>query len=231
MNSNQVMRILEAALLTSREPMSVSRLRALFEDQVGPDTLRQLLESLRETWKGRSVELVALASGWRFQTAADVSAFLGSLHPDKPPKYSRAVMETLAIIAYRQPVTRGDIEAIRGVTVSSQVIKTLEDRGWIETIGHKEVLGRPALLGTTRQFLDDLGLESLSQLPMLDANRGIADLLDSQHGAESDHRHPGAESLSRQVRHPQNLQEKFELQTPHVQQRRLKSSQRVKHHR
>ncbi|NDF73042.1 MAG: SMC-Scp complex subunit ScpB, partial [Betaproteobacteria bacterium] len=161
MNTNQVTRVLEAALLTSREPMSVSRLRALFEDQVGPDTLRQLLERLRETWKGRSVELVALASGWRFQTAPDVSAFLGSLHPEKPPKYSRAVMETLAIVAYRQPVTRGDIEAIRGVTVSSQVIKTLEDRGWIETIGHKEVLGRPALLGTTRQFLDDLGLEVL----------------------------------------------------------------------
>lgn len=203
------MRILEAALLTSREPMSVSRLRALFEDQVGPDTLRQLLESLRKTWKGRSVELVALASGWRFQTAADVSAFLGSLHPDKPPKYSRAVMETLAIIAYRQPVTRGDIEAIRGVTVSSQVIKTLEDRGWIETIGHKEVLGRPALLGTTRQFLDDLGLESLGQLPMLDANRGIADLLDSQHGAESDHRHPGENP-----NHPQPIQDEHSLVDP-----------------
>lgn len=178
MNTNQVTRVLEAALLTSREPMSVSRLRALFEDQVGPDTLRQLLERLRETWKGRSVELVALASGWRFQTAPDVSAFLGSLHPEKPPKYSRAVMETLAIVAYRQPVTRGDIEAIRGVTVSSQVIKTLEDRGWIETIGHKEVLGRPALLGTTRQFLDDLGLEVLSQLPTIEGHRGLADLLD-----------------------------------------------------
>jgi segregation and condensation protein B len=179
MNTNQVMRVLEAALLTSREPLSVSKLRTLFEDQVGPDTLRQLLERLRESWKGKSVELVSLASGWRFQTAGDVSVFLASLHPEKPPKYSRAVMETLAIIAYRQPVTRGDIESIRGVTVSSQVIKTLEDRGWIETIGHKEVLGRPALLGTTRQFLDDMGLETLSQLPTLEAQRGMSDLLEA----------------------------------------------------
>ena len=184
MNTSQVMRILEAALLSSREPMSVARLRALFGDQVGPDSLRQMLEQLREVWKGRSVELVAVASGWRFQTAADVSAYLASVHPDKPPKYSRAVMETLAIIAYRQPVTRGDIESVRGVTVSSQVIKTLEERGWIETIGHREVLGRPALLATTRQFLDDLGLASLTQLPSIDTQRVIGDLIDAADSAE-----------------------------------------------
>ena len=182
MNTTELMRVLEAALLTSQEPMSLARLRSLFEDRIGADTLRQMLESLREQWKGRSVELVALASGWRFQTASDVSEILSHLNPDRPPKYSRAVMETLAIIAYRQPVTRGDIESIRGVTVSSQVIKTLEERGWIETMGHKEVLGRPALLGTTRQFLDDLGLESIQQLPAIE--------FDPQAHARSDQQFP-----------------------------------------
>lgn len=185
MNTKQLMRVLEAALLSSQEPMSLSRLRALFEGQVGPDTLKQMLENLREQWKGKSLELVTLASGWRFQTAADVSEFLGRLQTDKPPKYSRAVLETLAIIAYRQPVSRGDIESIRGVTVSSQIIKTLEDRGWIETIGHKDTIGRPALLGTTRQFLDDLGLESIQQLPALESKPGMNSLLESPSPHES----------------------------------------------
>jgi len=168
MNTTELMRVLEAALLTSQEPMSLARLRSLFEDRIGADTLRQMLESLREQWKGRSVELVALASGWRFQTASDVSEILSHLNPDRPPKYSRAVMETLAIIAYRQPVTRGDIEDIRGVAVASTVVKSLEDRGWIETIGHRDAPGRPALYGTTRAFLDDLGLRSLEELPVLE---------------------------------------------------------------
>jgi len=157
--------VIEAALLSAQQPLSVADLRRLFEDGVGADTVRALLEELQAQWQGRGVQLVALAGGWRFQTSPAVAEFIARLHPEKPPRYSRAVMETLAIIAYRQPVTRGDIEEIRGVTVSSQVVKTLEDRGWIETIGHKEVIGRPALLATTRQFLDDLGLRSLEDLP------------------------------------------------------------------
>jgi len=167
MDTAQAKVVIEAALLSSANPLSVTDLRRLFDDGVGADTLRTLLEDLRADWRDRGVRLVSLATGWRFQTAPEVAEFLARLHPDKPPRYSRAVMETLAIIAYRQPVTRGDIEEIRGVTVSSQVIKTLEDRGWIETIGHKDVIGRPGLLATTRQFLDDLGLRSLDELPPL----------------------------------------------------------------
>jgi segregation and condensation protein B len=165
----QAKTVIEAALLASAHPLSVSDLRRLFEDEVGADTVRGVLEELRADWQHRGVRLVALAGGWRFQTAPDVAQHLARLHPEKPPRYSRAVMETLAIIAYRQPVTRGDIEEIRGVTVSSQVIKTLEDRGWIETIGHKDVVGRPGLLATTRQFLDDLGIAALDALPALPA--------------------------------------------------------------
>ena len=160
-------RILEAALLAATEPLSLADLRRLFDDQLAADTLKNLLGELREDWSARAVELVSLASGWRFQTRPEFRPFAEKLQPERPPRYSRAVMETLAIIAYRQPVTRGDIEEIRGVTVSSQVIKTLEDRGWIETIGHKDVIGRPGLLATTRQFLDDLGLRSLDELPPL----------------------------------------------------------------
>jgi segregation and condensation protein B len=167
MQTAQAKTVIEAALLSSQVPLSVSDLSKLFDDRIGADTVRQVLEMLAEDWRGRSVQLVALAGGWRFQTTPDVADHLARLHPEKPPRYSRAVMETLAIIAYRQPVTRGDIEEIRGVTVSTQVVKTLEDRGWIETIGHKDVIGRPALLATTRQFLDDLGLASLDALPAL----------------------------------------------------------------
>ena len=163
----QAKSVIEAALLSAAHPLSVADLRRLFDDEVGADTVRGVLEELRLDWRHRGIRLVALAGGWRFQTAPEVATFLARLHPEKPPRYSRAVMETLAIIAYRQPVTRGDIEEIRGVTVSSQVVKTLEDRGWIETIGHKDVIGRPALLATTRQFLDDLGLSSLDALPAL----------------------------------------------------------------
>lgn len=167
MNTAQAKIVIEAALLSSQHPLSVTELRRLFDDEVGPDTVRGLLEDLRGDWQGRGVRLVSLAGGWRFQTSPEVAEHLARLHPEKPPRYSRAVLETLAIVAYRQPVTRGDIEEIRGVTVASQVVKTLEDRGWIEVIGHKDVVGRPELLATTRQFLDDLGLRSLDELPPL----------------------------------------------------------------
>jgi segregation and condensation protein B len=148
--------------------MPLRELRVLFDDQVGNDTLRGLLDELTRDWAGRGVELVALATGWRFQSRPEMRTYLDRLHPEKPPKYSRAAMETLAIVAYRQPVTRGDIEDIRGVTVSSHIVKQLEDRGWIEAIGYREAPGRPALYATTKQFLDDLGLASLSQLPPID---------------------------------------------------------------
>ncbi len=161
-------RIIEAALLTSQEPVPLQDLKRLFDDQIGPDTLRRLLDELREEWSGRAVELVNLASGWRFQTRPEFQPFVERLNPDKLPRYSRAVMETLAIIAYRQPVTRGDIEDIRGVTVSAQIIQTLESRGWIDVVGHRDTPGRPALYATTKAFLDDLGLRSLEELPPLE---------------------------------------------------------------
>jgi len=161
-------RILEAALLAAPEPLQVIELKRLFDQELGVDVLRKLLEELRIEWQGRSVELVSLASGWRFQTRAEFQPYLERLLPEKTPRYSRAVMETLAIIAYRQPVTRGDIEDIRGVTVSSQIIQSLESRGWIDAVGHRETPGRPALYATTRKFLDDLGLRSLQELPPLE---------------------------------------------------------------
>jgi segregation and condensation protein B len=167
-NPEEAKRVLEAALLASHEPLQVQELKRLFDQELGVDVLRKLLEELREEWSGRAVELVNLASGWRFQTRPAFQPYLERLLPEKPPRYSRAVMETLAIIAYRQPVTRGDIEDIRGVTVSSQIIQSLEARGWIDTVGHRETPGRPALYATTRRFLDDLGLRSLQELPPLE---------------------------------------------------------------
>ena len=167
-NPAEAKRILEAALLASQEPLSLADLRRLFDDQLGADTLRNLLAELREDWSGRAVELASLASGWRFQTRPEFRPFAEKLQPEKPPRYSRAVMETLAIIAYRQPVTRGEIEDIRGVTVSTQIIQTLENRGWIDAVGQRETPGRPALYATTRTFLDDLGLRSLQELPPLE---------------------------------------------------------------
>lgn len=161
-------RILEAALLSAPEPLGITELKRLFEGEINADTLRKLLAELKEDWQGRAVELVSLSGGWRFQTRAEFQPFLERVFPERPPRYSRAVMETLAIIAYRQPVTRGDIEDIRGVTVSSQIIQTLEARGWIDAVGVKETPGRPALYATTRQFLDDLGLRSLEELPALE---------------------------------------------------------------
>jgi segregation and condensation protein B len=160
--------VLETALLTTQEPLPLTQLRKLFDDELSPDTLRNIVEELRGEWAGRGVELVAVASGWRFQARPETQKFLDRLEPQKPPRYSRAVLETLAIIAYRQPVTRGDIEAIRGVTVSSNILKSLEARGWIDVVGHREVPGRPAIFATTKTFLDDLGLRSLDELPALD---------------------------------------------------------------
>ncbi|MDP2005880.1 MAG: SMC-Scp complex subunit ScpB [Rubrivivax sp.] len=168
MNTAEAKRVLETALICATAPLPLPEMRALFDGEVGNDTLRRLLDELVNDWQDRGVELVALASGWRFQSRPELRIFLDRLHPEKPPKYSRAAMETLAIVAYRQPVTRGDIEDIRGVTVSSQIVKQLEDRGWIDAIGYREAPGRPALYATTRQFLDDLGLASLDQLPPID---------------------------------------------------------------
>jgi segregation and condensation protein B len=167
MNSLDAKRVLETALICASQPLPLRDMRVLFADELGPDTLRSLLDELTREWDGRGVELVALATGWRLQSRPEMREYLDRLNPEKPPKYSRAVMETLAIIAYRQPVTRGDIEDIRGVTVASQIVKQLEDRGWVEAIGYRESPGRPALLATTKQFLDDLGLASLEQLPLL----------------------------------------------------------------
>ena len=168
LNPSEVKVVLEAALLAAQEPLPISELRKIFDEDIGADTIRRLLEELREAWKDRGVELVATASGWRFQTRASYQKFLERIHPDKAPRYSRPVLETLAIVAYRQPVTRGDIEEVRGVTVSAEVIGRLEARGWVEVIGHKEVPGRPALYATTKTFLDDLGLRSLQELPPLE---------------------------------------------------------------
>jgi segregation and condensation protein B len=180
----EIKRILETALLTAGEPLGISELRRLFDEDLGADLVRKLLEELRQDWAGRGVELTCVASGWRFRSRPEYQRYLDRLNPQKPPKYSRAVMETLAIIAYRQPVTRGDIEEIRGVSVSPQVIKTLEARGWIEVVGHRDVPGRPALFGTTKAFLDDLDLRSLDELPPLEDLAGLverdADLLPAE---------------------------------------------------
>jgi segregation and condensation protein B len=167
-------RVLETALICSHQPIQIRDLRVLFADALGADTIRTLLEEMQLDWAQRGVELVQVATGWRFQSRPEMREFLDRLNPEKPPKYSRAVMETLAIIAYRQPVTRGDMEDIRGVTVNSLVIKQLEDRGWVEVIGHRETVGRPSLYATTRQFLDDLGLASLDQLPVFDSAQAQA---------------------------------------------------------
>lgn len=168
MNTQDAKRVLETALICAQQPLPLRDMRLLFDDELGPDTLRSLLDELMRDWEDRGVELVAVASGWRFQSRPELRDYLDRLNPEKPPKYSRATLETLAIIAYRQPVTRGDIEDIRGVTVSSGILKQLEDRGWIDVIGHRETPGRPSLFATTRAFLDDLGLASLEQLPTLD---------------------------------------------------------------
>ena len=168
LNPLDAKRILEAALLASQEPVNPTELKRLFDGEVGVDAIRKLLAELADDWQGRAVELVSLSSGWRFQTRPEFQPYLERLNPERAPRYSRAVMETLAIIAYRQPVTRGDIEDVRGVGVSSQIIQALESRGWIDVVGHRETPGRPALYATTTKFLDDLGLRSLEELPPLE---------------------------------------------------------------
>ncbi len=186
MNTAQAKRVLETALLCSTQPVTVRDMRVLFDDALGADTLKDLLEELQLEWADRGLELVAVATGWRFQSKPELRFYLDKLNPEKPPKYSRAVMETLAIIAYRQPVTRGDMEDIRGVTINTLILKQLEDRGWVEVIGHRESVGRPGLYATTRHFLDDLGLSSLDQLPLLQNVEGQAAVLASLNSPQED---------------------------------------------
>ncbi|WP_166300280.1 SMC-Scp complex subunit ScpB [Diaphorobacter sp. HDW4A] len=179
MNTLDAKRVLETALICAQQPVTVRELRVLFDDVLGADTIKGLLTDLQLDWAQRGVELVPVATGWRFQSRPEMREYLDRLHPEKPPRYTRATLETLAIIAYRQPVTRGDIEDIRGVTVNSLIIKQLEDRGWVEVIGHRETVGRPSLFATTRQFLDDLGLQSLDQLPVLESTATQTAMLDA----------------------------------------------------
>ncbi|MEI8029052.1 MAG: SMC-Scp complex subunit ScpB [Comamonadaceae bacterium] len=177
MNTADAKRVLETALICSQQPLQVRDMRVMFDDGLEFDTLKTLLHELQQDWAQRGIELVCVATGWRFQSRPEMKPYLDRLHPEKPPRYTRATLETLAIIAYRQPVTRGDIEDIRGVTVNSLLLKQLEDRGWIEAIGHRDTIGRPALFATTKQFLDDLGLQSLDQLPLMDTPAQQADAL------------------------------------------------------
>ena len=178
MNTTDARRVLETALICAQQPMPLRDMGVLFNGALTADTLKHLLEELQNDWSGRGVELVHVATGWRFQSRPHMREYLDRLHPEKPPRYTRATLETLAIIAYRQPVTRGDMEDIRGVTINSMILKQLEDRGWVEVIGHRETVGRPGLYATTRQFLDDLGVESLDQLPAMDTTAGQASMLE-----------------------------------------------------
>jgi len=179
MNTLDAKRILETALLCTSQPMPVKDMRTLVGDEVSTDSIKMLLLEMQKDWAQRGVELVAVASGWRFQSRPEMRIYLDRLHPEKPPRYARATLETLAIIAYKQPVTRGDIEDIRGVTVNSLTLKQLEDRGWIEVIGHRDTVGRPALFATTRHFLDDVGLDSLDQLPLLEGSPQASTVFES----------------------------------------------------
>jgi segregation and condensation protein B len=186
MNTADAKRILETALICSPQPLQLRDMPVLFADGLGLDTLKAMLQELQEEWIGRGVELICVATGWRFQSRPEMREYLDRLHPEKPPRYTRATLETLAIIAYRQPVTRGDIEDVRGVTVNSLLLKQLEDRGWIEVIGHRDTVGRPALFATTKHFLDDLGLASLDQLPLLDGNASDSSFFNSLNSSELD---------------------------------------------
>jgi segregation and condensation protein B len=178
MNTLDAKCVLETALICAAQPLQVREMELLFDGVLSADTIKQLLHQLQDDWAVRGVELVHVANGWRFQSRPAMREFLDRLHPEKPPKYTRATLETLAIIAYRQPVTRGDMEDIRGVTINSLLLKQLEERGWVEVIGHRETVGRPALYATTRQFLDDLGVESLDQLPVLSSGEGEGAMLE-----------------------------------------------------
>ena len=178
MNTLDAKCVLETALICAAQPLQVREMELLFDGVLSADTIKQLLHQLQDDWASRGVELVHVANGWRFQSRPAMREFLDRLHPEKPPKYTRATLETLAIIAYRQPVTRGDMDDIRGVTINSLLLKQLEERGWVEVIGHRETVGRPALYATTRQFLDDLGVESLDQLPVLSSGEGEGAMLE-----------------------------------------------------
>ena len=178
MNTTDAKRVLETALICAQQALPLRELGVLFDGALTTDSLKMILEDLQSDWSLRGVELVHVASGWRFQSRPEMREYLDRLHPEKPPRYSRAVLETLAIVAYRQPVTRGDMEDIRGVTINSMILKQLEDRGWVEVIGHRETVGRPALFATTRQFLDDLGVESLDQLPAMDSTAGQVSMIE-----------------------------------------------------
>ena len=195
----QMKTVLETALLTSQDPLPVGELCKLFEGEISADTVRRVLDDLRADWEGKGVELVSVSSGYRFQTRTEFQKYLDRLNPQKPPKYSRAVLETLAIIAYRQPVTRGDVENIRGVSVSTGILKALEARGWVDVVGHRDVPGKPALYSTTRTFLDDLGLRSLEELPPLDDLGTLVEGGTEQSAADADI--PGAsEAHDEQIR-------------------------------
>lgn len=192
MNTTDAKRVLETALICAQQPLPLRELGVLFDGALTTDSLRMVLEDLQNEWSLRGVELVHVASGWRFQSRPEMREYLDRLHPEKPPRYSRAVLETLAIVAYRQPVTRGDMEDIRGVTINSMILKQLEDRGWVEVIGHRETVGRPALFATTRQFLDDLGVESLDQLPAMDSTAGQVSIIEQiEFGASTPEPGPG----------------------------------------
>ena len=204
MNTADAKRVLETALICSHQPIQPRELRVLFDDALGADTIKTLLEELQFEWTQRGVELVQVATGWRFQSRPEMREFLDRLNPEKPPKYTRAAMETLAIIAYRQPVTRGDLEDIRGVTINSLVLKQLEDRGWVEVIGHRETVGRPALFATTRQFLDDLGLASLDQLPIYDTEQAQANAF-AKLNAEEDGAQLSIEDASEEAPTSENI--------------------------
>jgi segregation and condensation protein B len=179
MNTADAKRILETALICTQQPLTLRDMRLLLNGVLGIDVLKVLLLEIQQEWSHRGVELISVATGWRFQSRPGMREFLDRLHPEKPPRYSRATLETLAIIAYRQPVTRGDIEDIRGVVVNSLLLKQLEDRGWIEVIGYRETIGRPALFATTKHFLDDLGLEFLDQLPLLETPAQQTSVMDA----------------------------------------------------
>ncbi|MFC6282914.1 MULTISPECIES: SMC-Scp complex subunit ScpB [Polaromonas] len=178
MNTMDAKRVLETALICAQQPLPLREMGVLFNGALTADSIKLALEDLQNDWSGRGAELVHVATGWRFQSRPQMREYLDRLHPEKPPRYTRATLETLAIIAYRQPVTRGDMEDIRGVTINSLILKQLEDRGWVEVIGHRETVGRPALYATTKQFLDDLGVDSLDQLPAMDNSAGQAAMLE-----------------------------------------------------
>ena len=220
MNTAEAKRILETALICAQQPLQMRDMRALFEDEIGADTIRDMLLALQLEWTPRGLELLNVASGWRFQSRPELRIYLDRLHPEKPPRYSRATLETLAIIAYRQPVTRGDIEDIRGVTVNALTLKHLEDRSWVEVIGHRESPGRPALFATTKHFLDDLGLNSLAQLPLLDHPAqqagalealGVGEVLSLETAAAIDSPDPGAGSAAQAAQGAPAVADLFDL--------------------